>query len=66
LELTRLTVQGPAEVQTGARDDYLRILDSIFASSVSLDGGAGRDTVQLSRNEFAVEPLLLNWENIRG
>jgi hypothetical protein len=65
LELTRLTVQGPAEVPTEAQDDYLRLVDSIFAHSVSLDGGAGRDTVQRSRDKFAIDPLLLNRENVK-
>jgi hypothetical protein len=38
----------------------------VFASSVLFDGGAGRDTVQLSGNKFAIDPALLNWENVKS
>ncbi len=65
LDLARITADGPAEVHTGSRDDYLRIVNSVFADSVLLDGGAGKDTLQLSGNQFATEPTLLNWETVK-
>jgi hypothetical protein len=63
LQLDRVSVRGAMQVDTGAGDDRLQIANSQIRSAV-LDGGRGRDTLQITDTLFASLPTLLNWEEI--
>jgi hypothetical protein len=46
----------------GDGDDRLTVRDSVFASQVMLDGGAGFDSLSLRKNRFLNSLLLEDWE----
>ncbi len=53
---------GPVRIQLDGGNDRLRIVDSVFANEVLLDGGLGEDLLQLIGSRFEVPPILHNWE----
>ncbi|MCA9179184.1 MAG: hypothetical protein KDB14_32205, partial [Planctomycetales bacterium] len=62
--LQNVQVQASTEVWLGEADDYLRVVDSVFAGQTLFDGGSELelDTLLLRGNQFLHPPQLLDWE----
>lgn len=60
--LDRIKVGGTTEIDTGAGDDLLEVIDSIFEGHALFDGGSGVDTLILVNNQFLDGEEFLNWE----
>ncbi|MFO0906526.1 MAG: hypothetical protein U0939_26210 [Pirellulales bacterium] len=62
LRFEKLQVGGSTDIRLGDGADRCMLVDSLFAGSALLDGGAGTDLLGLPNTTFKRERVLRNWE----